>query len=132
MSNAPYIFWHEYFRVFSIYEVTEEGTYAEDEVPTSLQSASLKIEVVHGICMVDPAGNFHFLKFANPIPKDEDDNEMRDFMLNGEKYLEGGSGSKDIDCEVRYNDRLPDSIKDVADAMAEHIEQQTGKSVIYG
>lgn len=130
--SKPYRFNHEYFRVFSVYEVTEEATFGEGETPESLISSMIKVEVVHVIGLISSDGVMTVNKYYLEPPKDKSKNDMGAVILEGVEIIPARDGGQNIKSEVRFNDRLPEELKAKGDEMKEVILTLTGTLPTYG
>lgn len=62
----------EFKRQYSIVELTEDGLYHEDEVPSDYQGPRLKFTMVHAIFFVTEDGGMNTMSLNNPKAKDKD------------------------------------------------------------
>ncbi len=132
MTDLAFQALREFKRVYSLFHITEDGVYKEDNVPEDYSgSGELKVEVVHEIILVDKAGRL-FHKYYD-IPEAMDDEQqigggytLDDVDLVSDLWYPDQAGPSTVRTKLytRQSSRLPSTILQKALFMYDRYQAQ--------
>jgi len=118
--------YYEYFRIYSIYEVTEEGSFKEDSVPDTLASGIMRVKVVHRICFVSEGGQIEYYRYSNEEPMNEDKTFGGSVTIDGLVVGTSGSGGEEWKWYTVYNPSLPPDVAAKAEVISNKMFSRDG------
>ncbi len=118
MTDLAFHAFREFRRVYSIFHITEDGIYKEDNVPEDYSgSGELKIEVVHEIFFVDKTGRLSHQYYDIPDAMDSEQNVGGGYSLDDVDLVtdlwypdQAGPSTTRTKLYTRQSTRLPSTI----------------------
>lgn len=134
MATLAFHAFREYVRIYSIFHITEDGIYKENNVPEDYSgSGDLKVEVVHEIVFTDSAGRLDHRYYDIPDAMDNTGEKGGGYELDGDPLTDhkwypnqgvGGSSTVRTKLYRRESTKLSSTVKQKAAFMYTKYQEQ--------